>query len=88
MTEAKIFSSAAEALAYQLDCDIATLEWYRFVKKFSQADIRRQAAIVRTGLANCRLYVTEDQARAARAHRVVEWLRGERNETGESDGLP
>lgn len=81
----KLLYSAAEALAYMVDCEIATLEWYRVIKKFSQADIRRQEGIVRTGLVNCRAYVRPEDAHGARAHRVEEWLRGERSETGERE---
>lgn len=78
-----IFNNAAEAFAYQVDCDISTLEWYRIVKKFSKADIRRQESIVRIGLANCKRYVRPEDAHRARAYRVESWLGGERNETGE-----
>ena len=83
MSDVKIFNSAAEALACQVECNIATLEHMRRVKRSSKADIRRAENIVRTGLRNCRLYVTPEDAHRARAHRVEEWMRGERTETGE-----
>jgi len=75
--------NVAEALIYAVECDIATLEGYRFIKKFSKADIRRAEDIVRTGLANCKRFTTIEDAEAVKASRVTAWFRGETNETGE-----
>ncbi len=83
MSGPKILSNAAEALACMVECQIATLEWAAMLKKTSKSELERHKDIAQTGLINCKLHITIEDAHRARAYRVEEFLRGERNEIGE-----
>lgn len=83
MSSVKILNSAAEALAYAVECQIATLEWAGMLKKTSKSELERHKDITRTGLRNCKSHITVEDAHRARAYRVEEFLLGERDEIGE-----
>lgn len=79
----KIFNSVFQALAYLVECEIATLDMLRERSRSSKSDIRRQESIVQTGLQNCKLFVTPEEARKVSAFRVEDFLLGKRNDHGE-----
>lgn len=85
-THARFFNSPAEALAYAVECQMATLGHLRGLQRPSKSELRRCESIVRTGLANCRLHVSRQVAMKAGAGRVVEFLDGERDDVGRRIG--
>lgn len=79
----KLFHNANQALAYLVECEIATLQMIRERSRSSKSDLRRQESIVQSGLQNCKLFVSPEDARRATANRVEEFLLGKRNDLGE-----
>lgn len=77
-----IFYNAAQALAHAVECQMATLEYLRGLARPPKHELRRYESIVRDGLANCRVHVSEEDAKRARAGRVLDFLAGERDEVG------
>ena len=54
--------SAAEALAYLTECQMATLETLKDRKSTSKSDLRRHEIITQTALGACMGYVSRENA--------------------------
>jgi len=70
--------SAEEALCYMVECELATLEWIRMIKRTSKSDIARHTSLATTGVNACKLYVQHRHAEKAGAHRLLKIMKGER----------
>lgn len=85
MSDIKMFHNPGQALAYMTECAFATLEMVKTSNRSSQTSIRRAENIAETGFANCKLFVTLNDAHMARCPRVERKLRDYFEEVARSE---
>lgn len=74
----RVPATAEEALCYMVECELATLEWIRSLKRTPRYDVKRHTGIASAGIEAIRLFADTNTAARVGAGRVVRILNGER----------
>jgi hypothetical protein len=72
--EIKTFRNPGQALAYMVECTMASLEHMREVKRTAKYEIERHESIVAIGMQAISMHVNHADVHSARCHRVLNRL--------------